>query len=519
MHRRRFIREGLVTALSAVVARRGNGGQSVSSVSLIPSQSSQAPNYWCTWSAQNYMYGDDAAHIDPAVLEGSAGAILARDALDEERIFGQNGWAVKFFPDIRKDLYFLFDDGWETGGTASFMVDTQKFPSFAGSPEERLHKLDDAIRNQGWRGAAFWCRDPPGDGADLPLVMRTKLAGIHYWKVDGGDENFNVDQIRDEIDSHLITEHIYGEPPLNGDWHTSGRFEIQNWNSPRVEILRRANVYRTYDTVSILSVPTTLDRASQMLSAAQGHPEVHGLLNVEDEVYVAAVLGCTMGIMRYPLYGLRPDGDPDLSFAGSRNTKRRMDEVTRAIHWQRIAAPYSAGSGFVRLDPQILTDDWVFRSGETWDALTIGQLVKQGAPARISRNIELPRIEADKDKPYICVGRFPNDAVAIGSLERTSVRKEWFMPLVAASLKIPGTVGPVGIFGRFGAVNLMFDNSLRGARLLGQDLKGGAATDITKDVSIHGKELHIPGDLISAVGLQEATPGDLSSPGMVLTIV
>jgi len=41
-----------------------------------------------------------------------------------------------------------------------------------------------------------------------------------------------------------------------------------------------------------------------MLHGAQGHPDVRGLLNVEDEVYIAAVLGCTMGVLRYPLSGL-----------------------------------------------------------------------------------------------------------------------------------------------------------------------------------------------------------------------
>jgi len=256
-----------------------------------------------------------------------------------------------------------------------------------------------------------------------------------------------------------------------------------------------------------------------MLNAVQGHPEVHGLLNVEDEVYIAAVLGCTMGIMRYPLSGLRPDGDPDLSFAGPRRTKRRMDEVTRAIHWQRIAAPYASGSGFVRLDGEILTDDWVFRAGESWDALVNGQLVRQGAPARVSRNIELPRIEADHGKPYICAGRFPNGAVAIGSYERTLADNGWFTPMVTASLEIPGKAGPFGIFGQFRALNLLFDHPLRGARLLGQDLKGGVARDITKDAVIRGKEIHIPGELISAIGLQEATPGDASSPGMILAIV
>ena len=45
-----------------------------------------------------------------------------------------------------------------------------------------------------------------------------------------------------------------------------------------------------------------------------GHSEVKGLLNVEDEVYIAATLGCSIGVMCHPLRGLRPNGDADVFF-------------------------------------------------------------------------------------------------------------------------------------------------------------------------------------------------------------
>ena len=58
-----------------------------------------------------------------------------------------------------------------------------------------------------------------------------------------------------------------------------------------MQILQHTDVYRTYDVTSILSLPTTLDRLAEMLKGAERHPEIHGLLNVEDEVYVAAADG------------------------------------------------------------------------------------------------------------------------------------------------------------------------------------------------------------------------------------
>ncbi len=477
-----------------------------------------APNYWCTWATQNYMYGHNLAHLDPKALQGAEGSTIANGEMTEANVFGPEGWAEKFLPQVRGELYFLFDAGWESGGNATFILDTQKFPSYSGTPQEGLTKLNAAIMAKGWRGAALWCRKTPGGDADTSLVERSKKAGIRYWKIDGGDSSFSVDRARNQLDAPLTVEHVYGEWPLNGDWRKNGRFEVQTWTSPRVQILRKTDVYRTYDTNSLLSIPTTLDRASQMLNAVQGHPEVHALLNVEDEVYIAAVLGCTMGIMRFPLYGLRPDGDVDMFSAGPRALKKQMDEVVRAIRWQRVAAPYAAGAGFVRLSSEILTDNWVFRPAETWWSEMIGQDVKQGAPAGFSRNIKLPIVKSSGDKPFVIAARFPNGAVAVGVHQRTRADHAWFMPHADVVLDVGSANGPFGIFGQFGSLTLTFARSLRGVKVLAQDIAGDRAMDITHSVKIGERDLYIPGDLISSVGLADATPGDLSDPGMILKV-
>ena len=110
--------------------------------SLIPIQPGRAPNYWCTWAAQNYMYGHHLPALDPSILEGDSGAALARDAIGEHQLFGADGWAKSFYPQVRSDVYLLLDDGWETGGTATFELDPKKFPSFSGTPVERLAALN-----------------------------------------------------------------------------------------------------------------------------------------------------------------------------------------------------------------------------------------------------------------------------------------------------------------------------------------------------------------------------------------
>jgi hypothetical protein len=286
-----------------------------------------------------------------------------------------------------------------------------------------------------------------------------------------------------------------------------------------MEILRHTDVYRTYDVTSILSLPTTLDRLAEMLKGAEGDPQVHGLINVEDEVYVAAAMGCTMGIMRYPLTGLRPGEDADLFFNGPRQTKKRMDEVVRAARWQRIAPPFSPGIGSVNLSDEILTDTWTFDRGQSWQSEIIGSTVRQGAPGCIARNIGLPEVRAKGEKPFLLASRFPNGAVAIAAQERTQVGNAWYMPASNVTLSVSDAPGPFGVFGYFDELTLNFNRSLLGKRILAQDLAGDEAWDITNEVQVRERSLLIPGKVISRVGLHNATTNDLSAPGLVIAIV
>ena len=519
--RRGFLRAAVAAAIAAqaksVVAN--TAALAGSSRSLVPDRPCSAPNYWCTWAAQNYMYGHDLPELDPKLLEGASGNKLAHEAMSGKVLFGDGGWANEFFRRIRSDLFFLLDDGWETGGTSTFELDTAKFPAFTGASASRLRKLNNAVQDSGWRGAGLWCRNTPGGDADHRLESLSESAGIKYWKIDIGDPSFHLVRLRDETRIPLTLEHVHGELPVNGDWKKDGRFGSQPRNSKRMEILRHTDVYRTYDVTSILSLPTTLDRLAEMLKGAEGDSRVHGLLNVEDEVYMAAVMGCTMGVMRYPLTGLRPGEDVDLFFNGSRQAKKRMDEVVRALRWQRIAPPFSPGLGSVEISDEILTDTWLFKEGETWQSELVGATVRQSAPACITRNLRMPEVKANGDKPFVFATRFPNGAVAIAAQERTQVGKAWYMPDCEVTLSIADAPGPYGVFGNFTALTLVSDRRLQGRRILAQDLAADEAFDISNEVQVSGNSLRIMGKTIRRIGLQNATAEDKSAPGLVISIV
>jgi len=518
-------RRGFLTGVVATAVSSRAHGLRLNTISpnkraenLIPQEPANTPNYWCTWAAQNYMYGHHLPALDPKILEGDSGSTLAHDAMTEDVLFGEGGWAAKFFPKIRKDVYFLLDDGWQAGGTATFELDTKKFPSFTGSSADRLRKLNYAIQQAGWRGTALWCRNTPGGDADHRLEDLSQSAGIRYWKVDIGDPTFHLVRLRDETHIPLTLEHVHGELPINGDWQKDGRFGPQGWESRRMRILQNTDVYRTYDVTSILSLPTTIDRLAEMLKGSEGHPEVLGLLNVEDEVYVAAAMGCTMGILRHPLYGMRPGQDVDLFFNGPRLAKKRMDEVVRALRWQRIASPFSPGVGSVTISKEILTDSWTFEPGQTWQNNMIGATVRQGAPACIARNINLPEVRMKGERPFLFATRFPNGAVAVAAQERTTNGRAWYMPPCDVTLAVADAPGPYGIFGDFQSLTLTFDNAMQNKRILAQDLAGEESVDISNAVRRQGKSVSISGDIIRRIGLQNATPGDLSSPGLVIAV-
>jgi len=138
--------------------------------------------------------------------------------------------------------------------------------------------------------------------------------------------------------------------------HHSGRFAT--WDDGRVlaealELLTFSSVLRTYDIIHQLRIASTLDRVAQLVANKPAQATGHGgLLLCEDQVYVGAGLGCALGIMRTSLSKTHPgrEDDPD-------DVKHRIDEVIRAVRWQRLAPAIPAWQTEAHLDSRALMDD------------------------------------------------------------------------------------------------------------------------------------------------------------------
>ena len=178
-----------------------------------------------------------------------------------------------------------------------------------------------------------------------------------------------------------------------------------------------------------LSIPSTLDRVALLHKAAKVNPGAQGLIHCEDEVYLAALLGCVMGVRRYPVGQAAAGYEPNIFFGGgerfssTRPIRKQMDEVARAVRWQRIAPAFTAEGWQATIDDTILWDHWKFGRGETWFTEIVGTIQKQGAPARVARNLPLPAVKPANGGavPYVLASRFPNGAVAVGTLGRKLV--------------------------------------------------------------------------------------------------
>src|SRR6185437_17109546 len=93
MSRRRFLGASVATTLAMTMPGLSQNRRARRAMNLVPTKPCAAPNYWCTWAVQNYMYGQGMRTLDPTLLEGGAGADLARTAMTEKNLFGKSGWA------------------------------------------------------------------------------------------------------------------------------------------------------------------------------------------------------------------------------------------------------------------------------------------------------------------------------------------------------------------------------------------------------------------------------------------
>lgn len=480
--------------------------------SLVPTTPSNAPDYMCTWNLQGYVV---------SYKNAQAGGDLTRQAMDEEHMFGNGtycNWASLYAP-IRGDLYFVMDDSWDIPKDANSTannphlglaeLDESRFPSFTGTPVERMTKLNDRLKEMGWKGVGGWicaqkaesCADTDEESYWIDRLKTANDAGVGYWKVDWGRNDHNGEWRR--MLTRLGKEHapnLWIEHAMNNEFVTF------------------SDAFRTYDVEDIIAQPVTIQRVCNLLPFA-AEKDARGIVNCEDEPYIAVGLGCAIGVMRHPFNGALPDGEQDFVFPPvGRDYKNRLDEVVRGVRWHRIAEPFAVAADCA-IDTVRLTDTWEVHEKETYVNRPIGSLAIESAPARVSRRMPLPEVaDTAAARPYLLASRYHNGATAVAAIGRTMGR-EYVSRRVPVSVSAAKPSDKVGLFGYFESVTLEYAEPIAaGARVIGQDLAGDVPVDITDMVTIEGNRLTVPGEIIDRIGLMAASKGDKSEPGMVMVV-
>jgi hypothetical protein len=506
---------------SLVLASAGTGH---TEENLVPSKpTGPIYNYYCTWAAEAYQTGQGADHVDLKVLlKGDGTPGMREEKLTDKK----DGW-LNFYPKVRGDLWFLFDDGYyevkttTADGMASMVFDPKRFPSLADkSPGDRIQALSDLVKQSGWHGMGLWLRGFPGDKTGIEKLDWSRQAGVGYWKIDSVDLPMNYRRLRAQYDPDLIIEYsTWAHGVFTGKGETDMKELLPKTVFPDHRVfLHGADVVRIYDVDQPLGQITALLRTAGLLNAAKGDDAVTPVINVEDHVSIAAGLACSAGILRFPTTGKRPDGDPDIFLAGPRHVKKRMDEVVRMLRWQRIAPPLPANALPVAIDDEGFADTWNLTLGETWGNPKSGPIT-QSAPARISRGLPLAEVHCAGPKPFVLACRHPHGGpVSVTTLGRFDNAKGYRIPLADVLVDVGDPHETVGVFGRYASLTLRTSQPVGHVRILAQDLAADDSRDITSEVKIDGKQITIPGKLIESLGLSAATPGDESDPGLVLRV-
>ena len=504
---------------------------------LVPTAPASAPNYWCTWYAQNYWINRGQ---DMDVLKGISNS-AAREELNDHTLFNKkDGWAATYLPRSRQDYIFLIDHGWQTkdaskriaGGPAFFnlVAEESDFPRYKGmTPAALLKQFNQEIKALGWNSLGLWTRGNVTPEQARSFVEWSKHAGITYWKIDGGDTKaFNSYKAKQEIYPELMLEYVTGAGGnINPKWDKDlesypSVYEIGGrLQKPMLNCLLYSDTFRTYDASPLLMSSTTLRRTHDILKQTQQQSKYRAVLNVQDDCNIAIGLGVLVASKRHPNYGERLLQGKDLhhQLSGPRRMQKRINEVDRLGRWARIAPAFPAGEGTYLSSDEELIDRCEFTKWDTWAAATYGKMVSQSAPAVMARNMPLPKVESEGAPPFVCVTTYPNGPTGIASEGRVSPENRWFEPRATITVKIKDAAQPIGIVGRYKDLVLEFAGSIEHVQnVWAQDLLADEAIDIKSKIAIKENTLTIPGAVIDRIGASSGDEGDNSVPGMVLRL-
>ena len=334
-----------------------------------------------------------------------------------------------------------------------------------------------------------------------------------YWKVDWGrgaaDGNYRrmmTECVRKYAPALKIEHALVRQPLFEPE---KPEQEMHAWREKYLrEVLPVSDYLRAYDVAPEFRYASTLHRAAFCLRAAAEVSGECAVLNVEDTALIGAALGCSLGVMRHP----EEERMQKLTY-----DYRPLSETLCALRWQRMAPPFAANRGKTLISEETLRDEWHYpvRDASLWPCVS-DVTERHSAPAGIARNLPLPEVRAEGERPFVAASVHPDTgALCVAAIPRTLPGALEWTPSAEIRVRETQIDAPVGLFGRFARMTVEFDRSVEDRRVWAQSLAGDAAEDVTGEVELRGNTLSIAG----ATAARVAGAAENELPAIVLKLI
>ncbi|MBQ2967432.1 MAG: hypothetical protein IJE10_04840 [Clostridia bacterium] len=499
-------------------------------------------NYWCTWRTQTTVSKNKTLQ--------KINTDSNRDCMGEEFLFGEVGVLHTIDPEIRGDLIVVLDDGWDIPyglnnisfrnrdanyfKFGSLILDETRFPSFTGTPQEKLKKLGDTVKGMGYKGIGLWvavqvanpeCKIFSAEEAEpywKERMLWCKEADIQYLKLDWGandhDKDYRVmlNRLAKLYSPSTKIEHAYTQWVFDKRVAEHADEDYQNRLEEIGFYQLHCDYFRVYDATAEFRNVTLMSRAMECFKAARGkEKESNSIPNVEDGVYIGAALGCSIGAMRNYTFESNP------AFHYTKKLETPMTALKRALIWQRLAPPFAISESPFEISENYVTDAYCYPyiEGNPWPYVS-EKYVAQDCFTAMSRNMPLPEVKAEYNEkpPVVCSIHPLTKALSVYAAPRTTGGSIFYSILADVSVQGGESRYPVGIFGKYKSLTITFTDDITDKKIFAQDLCTIEAQDITEKVAVCGNRLTISGELIETVGLT-VRQCKTELPGLIVSIL
>lgn len=143
----------------------------------------------------------------------------------------------------------------------------------------------------------------------------------------------------------------------------------------------------------------------------------------------------------------------------------------------------------------------------------------QDSYAALSRNMELPKVVSDMEKPFILSSINPKtNALSVFVVPRSIGGNVMYTFKADVTIKAKSSEYPIGIFGHYKSLTIEFENNIENKKIYAQDLAADEAEDITEKVAVSGNKITLSGEIIDRIGLT-VKEVDTELPGLIVKII